>query len=357
MHTPGHTPEHISFILTDTINSDKPLIIFSGDFIFVGDIGRPDLLEKAAGITGTMEAGAKQMFKSLRKFKTLPDYIQVWPGHGAGSACGKSLGAVPSSTVGYEKIVNWALNINDEDEFIARLLDGQPEPPKYFSMMKKLNKRGPGVIGKINIPKKLSAEQFKEANDKGYTIIDTRNNLSFAKEHIDGTINIEDNNSFSNWAGWILNYYLPFVIISSDNRIEEVNKKLIRIGFDNILGYANGINDLKEYGFETSSINLLSTEEMKNKINNSFLIDFRNKSEYLEGFIPGAQHIFTGYIANMLDKIPRDKDIVVYCASGERSSIASSILLKAGFNKIYNYASGIIGWKKAKLELAKNKRF
>ncbi len=141
LHTPGHTPESISFLLTDHPATDKPVMIFTGDFVFVGDIGRPDLLEKAAGIIGTQEKAARQIYESIQYFATLPDYIQVWPGHGAGSACGKSLGAVPSSTVGYEKIRNWAFQYeNDEEGFVEYLLEGQPEPPKYFAMMKYLNK-------------------------------------------------------------------------------------------------------------------------------------------------------------------------------------------------------------------------
>ena len=141
MHTPGHTPEHISFLVTDTpAIADQPIMIFTGDFVFVGDVGRPDLLEKAAGYRGTMEAGARQMWESLKKFKALPDHIQVHPAHGAGSACGKALGAIPSSTVGYERLVNWALRHTDEEAFVAELLSGQPEPPTYFAIMKKLNK-------------------------------------------------------------------------------------------------------------------------------------------------------------------------------------------------------------------------
>ena len=353
LHVPGHTPEHISFLLTDTKNSDKPVMLFTGDFVFVGDVGRPDLLEKAAGLKGTMELGAKQMFQSLKRFKTLPDYLQVWPGHGAGSACGKSLGAVPSSTVGYEKIVNWALNIDNEAVFVQRLLEGQPEPPKYFAMMKNLNKVGPTILKKVSTPSKLSVEQFEEVQSHGYKIIDTRDSLSFAKEHIEKTINIQDNNSFSNWAGWILSYDEPFVIIASDDRINEVNKKLIRIGLDNILGYFDDINVLKVSGLKTSSINLLSTDGVKEKINDSFIIDVRNKSEYLEGFIPGAEHIFTGYLLDNLKQIPKEKDIILYCASGERSSISASILKANGFSKVYNYSPGIIGWKKAKQELVK----
>ena len=353
LHSPGHTPEHISFLLTDTKNSDKPVMIFTGDFVFVGDVGRPDLLEKASGLKGTMEKGARQLFESLKRFKSLPDYLQVWPGHGAGSACGKSLGAVPSSTVGYEKIVNWAFNIDDEDKFVQRLLEGQPEPPKYFAMMKKLNKTGPNIINKITLPEKLSTKQFKEVLDKGYKIIDTRDKLSFANEHIEGTINIQDSNSFSNWAGWILSYDEPFVIIASDNRIIEVNKKLLRIGLDNMLGYVDNIDVLRNNGLKTSSVNLLSTEEMKEKISDSFIIDVRNKAEYLEGFIPGAEHIFAGYIEDNLEQIPKYKDIITYCASGERSSIVASILKANGFKSVYNYLPGIVGWREARLELEK----
>src|SRR5699024_10605756 len=177
IHTPGHTPESISFLLTDHPASDHPTMVFTGDFVFVGDVGRPDLLETAAGIAGTKAEGAKQMFNSLQKFAALPEYVQVWPAHGAGSACGKALGAVPCSTVGYEKIQNWALQYNDKEaDFVELLLDGQPEPPKYFAMMKHLNKVDRPL--RIEVPQypKLSKQQFSSAYKKGMTVVDTRDN-------------------------------------------------------------------------------------------------------------------------------------------------------------------------------------
>ena len=152
MHTPGHTPEHISFLLTDTAKTDEPVGIFTGDFVFVGDIGRPDLLEEAAGMIGTADVGARQMFRSVKRFAALPDYLQVWPAHGAGSACGKALGAVPSTTVGYEKRFSWAFQIDDEEAFVDALLAGQPEAPKYFAEMKKVNKVGPTVLHGMPTP-------------------------------------------------------------------------------------------------------------------------------------------------------------------------------------------------------------
>ena len=192
MHSPGHTPEHISFILTDTPASPHPVMIFTGDFVFVGDVGRPDLLEKAAGIGGTSVVGARQMFHSLKKFKALPDHLQVWPAHGAGSACGKALGAVPSSTVGYEKLVNWALQIDDEEKFVEALLEGQPEPPKYFAMMKKLNKTTRPLLTSVPQPKKIHTSELIEAMENGIHVVDTRNKISFAGGHIPGSINIQE---------------------------------------------------------------------------------------------------------------------------------------------------------------------
>lgn len=190
MHTPGHTPESISFLLTDKPASDAPVMIFTGDFVFVGDIGRPDLLEKAAGLKGTQEAGAHQLFASLKKFSALPPYIQVWPGHGAGSACGKALGAVPSTTTGYEQLRNWAFRFQeDEAGFVQSLLQGQPEPPRYFAMMKKLNKVRRPLLTKVPSLRKLNANELKDALAKGYKLIDTRNKAAFAKGYIPGSIN------------------------------------------------------------------------------------------------------------------------------------------------------------------------
>jgi len=355
LHTPGHTPEHISFLLTDTITSDKPVMFFSGDFVFVGDVGRPDLLEKTAGIKGTMETGAREMFQSLKRFKNLPDHIQVWPGHGAGSACGKALGAVPSSTVGYEKIVNWALQIDDEETFVEQLLAGQPEPPKYFAEMKRLNKIGPNIVNEIILPKKISVNQFNEALNNDYKIIDTRDRISFINKHIKGSINIPGNNSFSTWAGWILNYKEPFVLITSEERIENIYKKLLRIGLDNVLEFIDE-DILKQAGINTSSINLITTKEMQSKLSDAYIIDARNHTEYVEGFIPGSMNIFTGYIPDKISQMPANQDIVVYCTSGDRSTIAASILKASGFKNVFNYLEGIEGWKKSKLELKQEEK-
>jgi hydroxyacylglutathione hydrolase len=353
MHTPGHTPEHISFLLTDTPASDKPVMIFTGDFVFVGDIGRPDLLEKAAGIKNTQEKGARQMFQSLKKFKALDDFIQVWPGHGAGSACGKALGAVPSSTVGYEKITNWGLNINDEDEFVKILLEGQPEPPKYFAMMKKLNKQGPKILGFIPRPGRLSIQQFEQQVANGVKIIDTRNKISFAGGHFPDSINIQDNSAFSTWAGWILDYQNPFLLITRDDRIEDLTKALIRIGLDNIVGYVNDIDKISNAGYELKTLDQITIHELKENLDNYFVLDVRGYSEHGSSRIPNANNIHVGYIVDNLHKLPADKQIVVHCASGDRSAIASSVLLSAGFNNVANLTCGFSGWQQARYPVEK----
>ena len=346
IHSPGHTPEHISFLLTDTASSTNPIMIFTGDFVFVGDIGRPDLLEKAAGITGTQEIGARQMFNSLKRFKALPDYVQVWPGHGVGSACGKALGAVPSSTVGYEKLVNWALNIDDEAKFMKTLLDGQPEPPKYFAMMKKLNKVGPAVLGGLPYPARLTMSQFKNHVDKNTTIIDTRDKFSFAGGHIPGSLNIQDNSAFSTWSGWLLNYDENFILIAPEHRIQDLTKALIRIGLDNIAGYYSDLDSWATAGHELETVNQITCEELTRKLENDEvqLIDVRGVSEYLSGNIYKAENIHAGYLQKNLDIISNEKEVVVHCQSGDRSSIACSLLLKNGFKNVVNLTGGYSTW-------------
>ena len=354
IHTPGHTPDHISFILTDLPASSEPSMIFSGDFVFVGDVGRPDLLEKAAGIEGTMIAGAKQMFHSLKKFKSLPDHLQVWPAHGAGSACGKALGAVPSSTVGYEKLSNWALKIEDEETFIQALLERQPEPPKYFAMMKRLNKVGPKVLDSIQHPARLSVAKFKEALTSNYQIVDTRDKLSFAGGHIPGSLNIQDNNSFSTWAGWMLNYEKPIILIAPEPRVDVLNRALIRIGIDNLEGYVFDIDKLESSGLNLEILNQVNVNEISNDILNFKIIDVRSYTEFDISHIPGSINIHTGYLENHLDKISVDDKLVVYCTSGDRSVIAASYLLRHGYRNVYNLSGGINAWIQAGCLTEKN---
>ncbi len=350
MHTPGHTPESISFILRDHPATDEPVMIFTGDFVFVGDIGRPDLLEKAAGIMGTKEAGAKAMFRSLKKFEALPDYVQVWSAHGAGSACGKALGAVHSSTVGYEKIRNWAFQYGENEEsFIEELLEGQPEPPKYFAMMKHLNKVKRPLLVEVPQHPKLTRKQFLSAYHKGIKVIDTRNKRDFAGGFIPGSLNIQGNNSFATWAGWLLNYEEQFILVADDDQLEDHTRKLMRIGLDNIYGY---ISDVTETGIDLQTSDVIYQEEFKSYVKGGHaqIVDVRGVSEYEEKHIEGADHVFVGTLQENLDKISKDKQVVVLCQSGDRSAIAYSILARHGFNNVKNYAGGMSEWMATRKE-------
>jgi len=347
LHTPGHTPESISFLLTDTPASDEPVMLFTGDFVFVGDIGRPDLLEKAAGLKGTQDAGAHQMYKSLQRFNALSDFIQVWPGHGAGSACGKALGAVPSTTVGYEKARNWAFRYaNNEDGFVKFLLTDQPEPPKYFAMMKKLNKVDRPLLTEVPKLKKLSNDELKEAMAKGIKLIDTRNKTEFEKGFIPESINIQGNNSFATWAGWFLTYEEPFILLADESQLDDLTRKLMRIGLDNIYGYIPSVNEWEKAGGRIDKAKVISLTEFKPLYENNGiqLVDLRGVAEYNSGHIKGAENIFVGSLLNNLDKISKDKKVVIHCQGGDRSSIAYSLLAKNGYANILNYSAGMNEW-------------
>ncbi|MYL64888.1 MBL fold metallo-hydrolase [Bacillus hwajinpoensis] len=348
MHTPGHTPESISFVLTDRGGgSEVSMGIFTGDFVFVGDIGRPDLLEKAAGAVGTAETGAKSMFKSLQKFKELPEFITVWPGHGAGSACGKSLGAVPQSTVGYELRNNWALKEENEETFVKELLNEQPEAPTYFAVMKKVNKEGPNVLTGEELEKVESVDEVRAlATNGNTTIVDTRPAQDFADGHIDGAINLPFNKAFTNWSGWVLNYERDLLLIAEDNQKEEIVKALHSIGIDRIKAYAgpellSQWDDLEGYSFVT-------TEELKDVYDKEdvYVVDIRKENEWNAGHIPGANHHMLGYLEDQTKNIPEDKTVVVHCQSGTRSAIGTSLLQSLGFKDILNYSGGFAAWEK-----------
>lgn len=355
MHTPGHTPEHISFLVTDTAGANQPIGIFTGDFVFVGDIGRPDLLEEAAGIKGTAEPGARRMFHSLKRFKALPDHVQVWPAHGAGSACGKALGAVPSSTVGYEKLFNWAMAYEDEDQFVKTLLSGQPEAPFYFAMMKKLNKVDRNVLVGLPQPAKLGLAELQQALNQGAVIVDTRSADEFAAGHIPGTVNIPLDNSFTNWAGWLLSYEQTFYLLGSTAVMRQGVRDLIYIGLDNIGGYfdssilENWPGELQSY--QTTTSTEIADEVLKGKVT---VLDIRALSEWNEGHLPRAKHIMLGYLPQRLAEIPGDKPVVVHCAAQSRSAIGVSLLQARGIPNVIKLQSGYQGWAAAGLPIERN---
>jgi hydroxyacylglutathione hydrolase len=346
LYTPGHTPEHISFMITDTAGADKPMGVFTGDFLFVGDVGRPDLLEEAAGYKGTKEVGARQQFHSVERFKTLPDYLQIWPGHGAGSACGKALGAIPSTTLGYEKLFNPAFNIEGEDAFVAWLLDGQPEPPKYFAQMKKVNKQGPALTRSLPAPMNYDRATLDAVIEDGGQIFDLRNRGQFAFAHVPGTINVPTgNNTYVTYLGWLVDYERPvYVLLPSVDSEREILNDLRSIGIDYVPGYFSP----EVLTHRTQALPVVTARELAKRLpqNGIVMVDVRGKSEFAEKHIVGAQHIPLGYLADQLDKLPKEHTIVTLCASGYRSQIAASLLQSAGFENVMALNEGTECWSK-----------
>ncbi len=348
IHTPGHTPEHMTFLVTDTASASEPMGALTGDFIFVGDVGRPDLLERAAGFEGTMEAGARQLFESLRSFRTYPDYLQIWPGHGAGSACGKALGAMPQSTLGYEKLFNWALAESNEERFVQQVLAGQPEPPAYFARMKSLNRDGPPTEPPA-VPDEVEPTDILAAIADGARVVDTRPVGEYAALHVDGTINIPRNKSFLNWAGSLLDYDNDtwFIAASSENARRELAADLSLIGFDKIRGVApaDKIDALAKTGARLRGIRQATVAEVTGG-NDTTILDVRGRGEFEEGHIPGALNIPLGELERRIDEVP-DGNVAVHCQGGGRSGIAASILQMSGRDDIANMAGGFSEWEKS----------
>ncbi|GCE10007.1 MBL fold metallo-hydrolase [Dictyobacter aurantiacus] len=359
LHTPGHTPEHLSFLITDTAAANEPIGLFTGDFIFVGDVGRPDLLERAAGVQGTMEQSARQLFHSLQMTRELPDYLQIWPGHGAGSACGRALGAIPQTTIGYERRFNWAFTTTDEAAFVQAVLEGQPEPPFYFAQMKRVNKVGPAMLGAQALPPQETLEQLQRQLDDKRRVIDTRPADRYADGYIPGTINIPLNGSFLTWAGWLLPYEHPFVLIADQTEVQEAQQALQLIGLDQFAGYlpTEIIQQWKEAGLPLEHLQAMGAAELCQRIGQGELpvIDVRGASEYREGHIHGAINIPVGYLEQQLLKIPAGQDVVVHCQAGARSAIAASILAAHGFKQHINMKDGFAAWEKAGLPVEKER--
>ncbi len=347
LHTPGHTPEHLSYKLIDHPATDAPIMLFTGDDLFLGDVGRPDLLEQAAGIQGTQEEGAKALFQSLSVFTSMPDYVQVWPGHGSGSACGKALGAVPSSTIGYEKIRNWALQLLDhEKKFTQELLEDQPEPPTYFAKMKQLNKEQRPVLSEIPEIKHLNQTEWNTLKAEGKMIVDTRKVIKYREKHLKTTINIPNNKSLSTWMGWFADYDDVIALVATEDEIKEIARKLMRIGLDHNLSYITPDELLKWEKENLSNYKVIEKSEVKKlmKDEDVQVIDVRGASEYKENHIDGAKNIFVGNLEENIDQIPTHKQLIIHCQTGARAAIAHSILQKNGIQNSFNYAGGMDDW-------------
>jgi hydroxyacylglutathione hydrolase len=345
MHLPGHTPEHLAFLVTDEGTSEVPAGLLSGDFLFVGDVGRPDLLERAAGVRGSMESSARDLYASLQRVRALPEFVQLWPGHGAGSACGKALGAVPQSTLGYEQRANWAFAIRDVEEFVAQVLAGQPEPPPYFARMKRLN--AAGVPSRV-APRPLGPTDLAAAVDRGAQLVDLRPALEFARGHRPGSLNIPLGKSFLGWAGSVLSPDRDLVLVapaSGQVAARQAMRDLGLIGIDRVLGLVSPEEILAEGSATLPTVEATAIGHRAPR--EATVLDVRTRSEWREGHVPGARHIPLPELTARLDELRGSGPLLVHCQGGSRSAVAASVLLAAGFPDVSNVAGGYAAWEGA----------
>jgi hydroxyacylglutathione hydrolase len=361
VHTPGHTPEHLSFLVVDLERGKDPVGVLTGDFVFVGDVGRPDLLEKAAGAKGNMDASARELYRSVQKFAELPDHLQLWPGHGAGSACGKALGSMPQSTLGYEKLFNWAFGDLREREFVAKVLEDQPVPPRYFAEMKRVN-RGAAKQPDMQAARFADIGELERALRNDATVVDTRSAQRFAAGHVPGSINIPLNKSFLNWSGALIPLDREFYILTdrdSDEAIKEILGELCKIGLTRVRGiFRNEI--VQEWKAQHGNLEQVQhvtpadLARMKNQ-NGVQVVDVRNPDEWSRGHLPGAIHIPLAALPQRVGELDKSRPIVLHCKGGGRSSIATSFLQSQGMSNVANLAGGYEAWVSDGLEIAAEK--
>src|SRR6266446_4621972 len=349
-HTPGHTPEHLSFFVSDLARGQDPVGALTGDFVFVGDVGRPDLLERAAGVKGSTEGSARELFRSLGKLRAETDHLQLWPGHGAGSACGKSLGGMPQSTLGYEKLFNWAFGEMSEGEFVAKVLQDQPVPPRYFAVMKRVNRLGAEQPKRAE-PAWMGLTELEGAIGGRATVIDTRSADKFAAGHVPGTLNIPLGKSFLNWIGALVPETEDFYIITetdSDEAMKNVLGDLCKIGLTRVAGVfrSDVLREWKSRRGGLEQVSQLEPTGLKKIAGKDGLqvVDVRSPEEWSGGHLPGAIHIPLAQLPDRIGELDVTAPIVVHCRGGGRSSIATSFLKSQGVSDISNLAGGFDAW-------------
>jgi hydroxyacylglutathione hydrolase len=338
-HTPGHTPEHIVFVVTDRGGgADTPIGVASGDFLFVGDVGRPDLLESAAGVVGAMRPAAEQLRTSLAQVASWPEFMQVWPGHGAGSACGKALGAVPSSTVGYERRFNGALSLATDSgsDFVDAILAGQPEPPPYFARMKRLNRDGAPVLGTVPTPRAMTIDAVLA--EASLLVLDTRvDRRAFMAAHLPGSLLAPASRQFLAAVGAFVEPSQRLVLLTEPALVDALVRQLVRIGLDQVYGWI-ALADFDAWrlsGGVTAAIPTIGFAEAVQAGEASTWLDVRGATEFAAGHIEGAVQIAQSRLAVEQARLPRGRPVTVYCATGGRASIASAYLSRLGVDVRY----------------------
>jgi hydroxyacylglutathione hydrolase len=338
----------MSYLLADIDHPEEPWGILTGDSLFVSSAGRPDLL----GEKFTKQL-AEQQFHTLRDFYLgMPDHVMIYPNHGAGSPCGADIGARVSSTIGYERKFNKFLQFDDVKKFTEYALSTAPPVPHYYPLMKRINAKGPEIIGNLPRAPGLPPKAFKEAiENKSGVLVDTRMMLAFGGGHIPGALNIGGAPILSIWAGWMLDPKEPILLVLvSDDDLEKIVRLFVRTGYTKFAGYlVGGMRTWQIGGFPLAEIAQMNVQQLNERKPMLQVIDVRSPGEWRKGHVPGAHHIFLPELRTRMNELDRNKPTAVYCGSGYRASIATSVLKPAGFNEIWNVPGSWEAWKKAKL--------
>lgn len=353
LHTPGHTPEHLSFVVYDQQRCGQPMALFSGDFLFVGSLGRPDLLGE-----DTKRRMAHELYESVhRKLESLPDGVEVYPAHGAGSLCGTGMAQRPQSTLGYERFCNAFMEDRAESEFVDAVLGSVPEFPDYYRRMKRVNSDGPKLLDGVPGGTGLGPEEFRDrAKASDAVIVDLRRPEAFGGAHIPGAVNVGAEQFLALWAGWVLPYDRTLLLVGDEGvDMEEARRCFIRVGLDDIGGHLQGgMAAWIEAGYEQAHLPQVSVRELR-EAPEAFVLDVRSPGEWAAGHINGAVHIPAGDVAERADELPRDREIHVICGTGYRASIAASLLRRAGFPMVKNVVGGMGAWQRQVLPVVRGR--
>lgn len=350
MHTPGHTPEHLSLLLNDDGQGAAPFAVFTGDTLFNLDVGRPDLVDGGAD-----EDLAHQLHRSLfSRLLPLGDRVEVYPCHGAGSACGKAIGDRNHTTIGYERVFSPALAPRDEVAFADWLLADLPEPPRHYARLREANARGAAVTGGVPIVPPIPAKAFRQfAAEDATVVLDARSILAFGGGHIPGAINIALRPEFPTWVGWMIDPACRILLVTGSERdVPPVAAQLYRLGYDNAVGYLHGgMTSWQNAGLPLQRIPEWTVHELEERRGDPAVVvlDVRSDGEFAKGRVPGARHLYVPHLAEQLDALDRAKTIVTYCGSGYRASIAASVLQRHGFEDVVNIPGSWQAWKAAGL--------
>ncbi len=356
LHTPGHTPEHICLLVRDLSRGEEPVLILSGGCLLVGDIGRPDLL----GGNEVAEANARELYRSLQeKILKLPDHVEVYPTHVAGSLCGGNIGSRLSTTVGYERRVNRWLKDADMGRFVKKCTETEnlPAMPPYWRHMRRLNQEGPPVLGTLGEPMALDVTEFDRLRKEGIFVLDCRSPEAFSA-HIPEALNAGAGPSFPTWAGTVLPFGKPYVLVLEDvQQLWNICWHMLRIGYDLPKGWlAGGMMAWRHAGLELELMPLWTVWRLKDELERRkdlLVLDVRQPREWASGHIEGACHITGAEITERIVEIPHDRPIAVICGSGYRSSAVASILKNKGYSEISSVIGGMGAWKRAGFEIVR----